>query len=180
MMCTFIIGRAQQIAVGTDLLMDAVLSPSLNVELTMTKKSTLNIEGMLGKNLFGTDMRTEAFIPEWRVYMSGRPMYHHYLGFVGILTSYKMKYADVWHDGDASGLGLSFGYVLPITQRLSVDFHSSLGALFYHQKEYRDTGREDYDYDSSHLNPDGYPEANANGTKLIPIKLGITMSYILK
>lgn len=180
MICTFITGRAQQIAVGTNLLTDAFISPSLNVELTMTKKSTLNIEGMFGTNLFGNGARMSAFVPEWRVYMSGRPMYHHYVGFAGILTSYKLKYSETWHDGDASGLGLTFGYVLPITQRLTVDFHSSLGALFYHQKEYRDTGREDYDYDSTHLNDDGYPEANANGTKLIPMKFGITMSYILK
>lgn len=168
--------RGQRVAVNTDVAMDACLAPSLGVELAMGKKSTLNLNGFYGSRILGKDVRMAALQPEWRVYISGRPMYHHYVGFIGLLTSYKMKFDAKWHDGDACGLGLSFGYVLPLTDRLLVDFHSSLGGVYYHQKEYM-IGE---DYDANHLNAEGYPEANASGRLLIPLRIGVALTYIIK
>lgn len=168
--------KAQRIAVNTDVLMDAIMAPSLGVELTLTKKSTLNINALYGNKILGKDMRITAVQPEWKVYISGRPMYHHYVGIVGLLTSYKLNFDDKYHDGDACGIGVSFGYVLPIKERLLIDFHSSLGGAYYHQKEYM-VGE---DYDKKHVNSDGYPVANASGGLLIPLKIGIAVSYIIK
>lgn len=170
--------RAQLIGVNTDVAMDILMTPSVGVEITMTKKSTLNINGMFGKNLFGRDVRFNAIQPEWRIYMSGRPMYHHYCGVIGLFASYKTRYDKKWHDGDCGGLGVSLGYVWPLTNRLSIDFHTSLGVIRYHQKEYTD--EEGYDYDSEHLNSDGYPMANARGTRFLPLRIGISVAYIIK
>lgn len=167
---------AQRIAVNTDVLMDACMAPSLGVELTLAKKSTLNINGLYGRKILGKEMRIAALQPEWRVYISGRPMYHHYIGIIGLLSSYKLKFDDKWHDGDACGLGVSFGYVLPLKDRLLIDFHSSLGGAYYHQKEYM-TGE---DYDKTHVNYAGYPVANASGGLLIPLRMGVSVTYIIK
>lgn len=168
--------RAQRIAVNTDIATGLCMAPSLGVELTMGKKSTLNLNALYGGRILGSDIRIAALQPEWKVYISGRPMYHHYVGFVGLLTSYKMRFDGKWHDGDACGIGLSFGYVLPIKDRLLIDFHSSLGGVYYHQKEYK-VGE---DYDATHINMEGYPEANASGSLLIPLKIGIALTYIIK
>lgn len=172
--------KAQLLAVNTDVAMDAIMSPSVGVEIVMGKKSSLNINGMFGKNLFGRDVRFNAIQPEWRIYMSGRPMYHHYCGIIGLLTSYKTKYDNKWHDGDGGGIGVSLGYVLPLTDRLSIDFHTSLGAFFYHQKEYEAEAGYDYDTDIDHINDDGYPVANAHGTRFIPLRIGISVAYTIK
>ncbi|MBQ4041223.1 MAG: DUF3575 domain-containing protein [Prevotella sp.] len=168
---------AQMVAVNTDVAMDACMAPSLGVELTLGKKSTLNINGLYAANMLGKDIRIAAIQPEWRVYISGRPMFHHYVGAIGLLASYKFShFADKVYDGDAGGLGLSYGYVWPVTQRLLIDFHTSLGLVFYHQKEYF-VGD---DYDSHYLNDEGNPYANAHGSLLMPLRIGISVSYIIK
>src|SRR5574344_1642491 len=140
--------NAQRLAVNTDVAMDACMAPSFGIELTMGKKSTLNLNGLYGEKIVGKDIRIAALQPEWRVYISGRPMYHHYIGAIGLLASYKMKFDDKWHDGDAAGIGSSFGYVLPVKDRLLIDFHSSLGGIYYHQKEYM----KNENYDEKHVN----------------------------
>lgn len=166
---------AQMIAVNTDVAMDACMAPSFGVELTMGKKSTLNINGLYAANALGKDVRIAAFQPEWRVYISGRPMFHHYVGAMGFLANYKIsKLADKVYDGDAGGFGLSYGYVLPITQRLLVDFHTSLGLVFYHQKEYYVGDRY------MHINNEGNEYANARGSLIMPMRIGIAVSYIIK
>ena len=168
---------AQMVAVNTDVAMDACMAPSLGVELTLGKKSTLNINGLYAANMLGKDICIAAIQPEWRVYISGRPMFHHYVGAIGLLASYKFShFADKVYDGDAGGLGLSYGYVWPVTQRLLIDFHTSLGLVFYHQKEYF-VGD---DYDSHYLNDEGNPYANAHGSLLMPLRIGISVSYIIK
>lgn len=167
---------AQRIAVNTDVLMDACMAPSVGVELTLAKKSTLNINGLYGGKILGKEMRIAAVQPEWRVYISGRPMYHHYVGVIGMLSSYKLNFDNKCHDGDACGIGVSFGYVLPLKERLLIDFHSSLGGAYYHQKEYM-LGT---DYDNTHVNYAGYPIANASGGLLIPLRMGISVTYIIK
>ncbi len=168
--------NAQRIAVNTDVLMDAFCAPSLGVELTLAKKSTLNINALYGEKILGKEMRIAALQPEWRAYISGRPMYHHYVGVVGLLASYKINFDNKCHDGDAAGLGVSFGYVLPVKERLLIDFHTSLGGAYYHQKEYM-LGE---DYDNEHKNLSGYPVANASGSLLIPLRIGISVAYIIK
>ena len=165
------------VAVNTDVAMDACMAPSLGVELTLGKKSTLNVNGLYAANALGKDIRIAALQPEWRVYISGRPMFHHYVGAIGLLASYKFSHlADKVYDGDAGGFGLSYGYVWPVTQRLLIDFHTSLGLVFYHQKEYF-VGD---DYDNHYTNEDGHPYANAHGSLLMPLRIGISVSYILK
>ncbi|MBR4572350.1 MAG: DUF3575 domain-containing protein [Prevotella sp.] len=168
---------AQMIAVNTDVAMDACMAPSLGVELTLGKKSTLNINGLYAANALGKDIRIAAIQPEWRVYISGRPMFRHYVGAIGLLASYKFSHlAGKVYDGDAGGFGLSYGYVWPVTQRLLIDFHTSLGLVFYHQKEYF-VGDN---YDAHYTNEDGNPYANAHGSLLMPLRIGISVSYILK
>ncbi|MBR1839195.1 MAG: DUF3575 domain-containing protein [Prevotella sp.] len=168
---------AQMIAVNTDVAMDACMAPSLGVELTLGKKSTLNINGLYAANMLGKDIRLAAVQPEWRVYISGRPMFHHYFGAIGLLASYKFSHlADKVYDGDAMGIGLSYGYVWPVTQRLLIDFHTSLGYVAYRQKEYF-VGD---DYDRHYTNEEGNPYANATGSLLMPLRISISVSYILK
>lgn len=168
--------RAQMLAVNTDVAMDACLAPSLGVELTMSKKSSLNFNALYGRKILGKDMMILAIQPEWRVYISGRPMYHHYVGAIGLLTRYDMELGSKLYKGDAFGIGVSFGYVLPITDRLMADFHASVGDVFYRQKEYPKTDN----YDAHYTNSEGYATINATGQFIMPLRLGVSIAYILK
>ena len=57
-----------------------------------------------------------------------------------------------------------------------MDFLTSLGCIYYHQKEYM-IGEN---YDENHLNSAGYPVANASGGLLMPLRIGVSLTYIIK
>lgn len=158
--------------------MDAILAPSLGVEMVLTKKSSLTLNALYGPSVLALNRNSKvfAFQPEWRIYISGRPMYHHYFGAIGLLTQYKFDFKKKTRDGDAFGFGLCYGYVLPITDRLMVDFHTSVGSVFYHQKEYMMSDN----YDAHYVNEEGFPVANASGSIIMPLRLGVSLTYIIK
>lgn len=168
--------RAQQIAVNTDLLMDVMAVPSVGVEMTMARQSTLNLNVMASPKVAFKFGKMFAVQPEWRYYFSGRPMYRHFVGVGAVWTDYDMTVKGRRYDGNGSGIGLSFGYVLPIGKRVSVDFHSCLGGFFYKHKEYR----TNVDYVKEYADEDGNVPANANGAVLMPLRLGVSLTYILK
>lgn len=168
---------AQRLALSTDVAMDALGAPSFGIEMTMTQKSTLNLSAFYADKLaWSKDLRMFAAYPEWRYYFSGRPMNSWYIGAAGIFTTYDFTLKGKVYNGHAFGAGMSFGYVYPITKRLQVSAHSSAGLLIYQHKEYF-VGD---DYEHQYTNMDGYTIPNAKGTLLIPFKLGIALSYILK
>lgn len=166
--------KAQIIAVNTDVVSDAMLAPNLGVELGMNSRSSLSVNALFGNKILGKDIKLAAVQPEWRYYLSGRTMYHHFIGIGALATSYNMKVDDRVYNGDGAGLGVTFGYVLPLTNRLSIDFHAGCGMLVYRQKEHH----VDEDY-SQYM--DGEQEvANSHGTGIWPTRIGISLTYILK
>ena len=79
------------------------------------------------------------------------------------------------YDGYGFGIGVTYGYVWNLTERLSIDFHSGFGVFFYTRKEYFATDNYDIDYSL-----DGVQRANATGYYLLPTRVGISVSYILR
>ncbi len=62
---------------------------------------------------------------------------------------------------------------LNLNRRLNVEFYGGFGAVYFKQKQYyKNDNIEDY--------TDGTAQANANGYKLLPIKIGVSISYIFK
>lgn len=167
---------AQRFAVNTNVASDALLLPSLGMEMSVGKQSTLNLNMMYGpKMLMKENMSVLAINPEYRYYVSGLPMFGLYVGAEAVFSSYNLTISDKRYEGDAAGGGISFGYVLPLTQRLVVDFHSSLGMVAYRQKEYY----KGDDYDFQYTTMDGLLRANAKGYNLVPMRIGICLTYIL-
>lgn len=176
LMLLMLTGRAsaQIIAVNTDVVSDACLAPSLGVELGMSSRSTLSLNALHGSNILGKDIKLTAVQPEWRFYFSGRPMYHHFVGIGFIGASYDMKVDDRLYNGDGVGAGVTFGYVLPLGSHWNIDFHAGCGAFLYRQKEYH------IDEDYTKYLEDGREVANSHGTSIVPTRIGISISYIIK
>ena len=62
---------------------------------------------------------------------------------------------------------------LNLNRRLNVEFYGGFGAVYFKQKQYyKNDNIEDY--------TDGTAQTNANGYKLLPIKIGVSISYIFK
>ena len=70
--------------------------------------------------------------------------------------NYDFEWKDEHHHGDAAGAGLTFGYVLPLSERLNLDFHAGAGWVFYHEED------------------------KGVGSMILPTKLGISLSYIIR
>ena len=75
----------------------------------------------------------------------------------------------------AFGIGATFGYVFNITHRLNIDCHAGFGAVVYRHKEYFVNDNYDLDYSIG-----GVERTNANGYALLPTRIGVSVSYILK
>lgn len=108
-----------------------------------------------------------------RYWFNGRPMTREFVGIAALGVSYDITWGDRIYQGDAAGAGITFGYALNLNRRLNVEFYGGFGAVYFKQKQYyKNDNIEDY--------TDGTAQANANGYKLLPIKIGVSISYIFK
>ena len=167
--------RAQMLAVNVDGLWLATLTPNIGAELVVGERSTLGLHGLFATKPLGKDMKIKAIQPEYRYFFSGRPMYREFIGVGAIGATYDIKWAGKVYDGTALGMGLTFGYVLPIKSRLNIDFHAGFGFIHYKHKEYFEGDQYDADYVF-----DGEQKANASGYYLLPTRIGVSISYILR
>jgi len=174
-MCATCTAKAQMLSVNTDVAMDALMAPNLGLELTVSNQSTLSLNGLVSHKSWGKSAQVAALQPEYRYYLSGRPMNKFFLGIGGIAAVYDVEIKDKRYDGYCAGAGLTFGYVLPLSDRVSVDFHAGFGATKYKQKEYY----KGDDYNSEYLE-DGNPVANANGFRYMPTRIGVSLCYTLR
>lgn len=169
------VAKAQMLAVNTDVAMDGLMAPNLGLELTVGNQSTLSLNGLISHKPWGKTAQVAALQPEYRYYLSGRPMDRFFLGLGGIAAVYDVNIKDKRYDGYCAGGGLTFGYVLPLTERLSVDFHAGFGVTRYKQKEYY-LG-DDFDNEYS---LDGNQRSNASGFRYMPTRIGVSLSYTLR
>lgn len=167
--------RAQMLAVNTDVLMDAALAPNLGLELTVGNQSTLSVNALVSHRALTKQIQVAAFQPEYRYYLGGRAMDRFFMGIGGIGAVYDVTMKGKRYDGYCAGAGLTFGYVIPLNDRLSVDFHAGFGMTTYKQKEY--FLGDDYE---SEFYQDGNPRSNASGFRYMPTRIGISLSYTLR
>lgn len=155
---------AQMVAVRTDAVKDLLMTPNLGLDLVVGEKYTLGAEVAFNRNpWFLKGVRMTSFTPEFRYWFNGRPLTRQYVGVVANMTAYGLSQR---HQGDALGLGMSFGHVWTITQRWNIDFTGSLGIIAY--KEWYDKAGDD---------PKGI---NARGYALLPIRLGVSVVYVIR
>ncbi len=176
---------AQIVSINTNAMMDAMQAYSFGFELVLNKRSSLAVDGLWGNKIMGKNWKMLAFQPEWRLYFGGRPLFHHYVGAVGILTKYDIEAYSKRYHGHAMGAGMSYGYVWPVTRRLLIDFHTSLGFVARDERNYfvgEDYAKHNF-IDKEGDSPDnhyGEIPTNSRATMLCPIKIGVSVSYILK
>ncbi|NPD93231.1 DUF3575 domain-containing protein [Prevotella sp. PMUR] len=167
--------KAQMLALNTDVMLDAFQTPNLGVEIVTGERSTLGLNVFGNHNPWGVDMRITGVQPEYRYFISGRPMHKLFVGLGAIGADYDISWKGKKYDGMLFGGGLTFGYVLNLSQRFNIDFHAGFGLLFYKHSEYykNDSYKEDFYVG-------GVPETNADGYMLMPTRIGVSVSYILK
>ncbi len=167
--------HAQMLAINTDLAWDGAGAPNLGLEMVTGNRSTVGVSAIYANNPWGMDAKCVLVQPELRYYFSGRPMHSYFVGISGVGGTYNFTYKDKVRDGFGAGGGITFGYVWNFTKRWSLDFHTGFGCIYYKQKEH-DLGDK---YDDGY-SVDGNIKSNSHGYSLLPTKIGISLSYILK
>lgn len=149
--------KAQKLAVGLDAVWLATGIVNAGAEMTMGRASTIGLSVMaIQKPWIHHDMKGIALQPEWRYYLSGRPMYHHFIGVGAITGTYNFTFSNKIYNGSAAGLGLTFGYVIALGERFNIDLHSGFGII--HTQD-RNWGKNNY---------------------TLPTKTGVTLTYIIR
>lgn len=163
-------GNAQMLAVKTNLLYDALLVPSLGVELAVGGKTTVNMMGTFNPFSLGDH--------KWKNW-SLQPEYRHWFHYaftgpfigvnavVGGFNIDKVRIGilyDRQRQGTMVGAGFSVGYHLILSTRLSTEFVA--GADFLHCS-----------YDC--LNQ-GVKEGRCRSGVIAPLGTGINIVYILR
>lgn len=166
---------AQMLAVNTDVAADLLMTPSVGFELVTGERSTLGVNVLGNYKPWGKDIRFIGVQPEFRYFFSGRPMHREFVGIGGVGASYDITWKGKVYNGLALGLGLTFGYVFNLTHRLNIDCHAGFGAIMYRHKEYYENDKYDEDYSVG-----GTGRTNAKGYVLLPTRIGVSVSYILK
>lgn len=170
--------RAQMFVLGTEATSDLLMAPALSMELVTGNKSSVSLSGIYcGGSWLGAlkEAKVTALQPEYRFWFSGRPIHKWFVGVGGIGALYNITHKSKVYDGYALGVGVTYGYVINLTRRLNIDIHSGFGLIAYNRKEY--FLHDSYDTYYAH---DGQPRSNAKGYYLLPTRLGVSVTYILK
>lgn len=165
---------AQNLAVKTNALMWAALTPNAGLELVTGEHTSFDFSVFGHRNPYGMSSEVLGIQPEFRYWFSGRPMVREFIGVGALLATYDTVVGQKVFDGDALGVGLTGGYVFPLGKRWNLELSGSLGLVYYHQKKYS-VGDS---YDDYFV--DGKPKANSRGYEILPIDLGVTFTYIIK
>lgn len=160
---------AQRVALKTNAIDWALMSPNLSLETRLSGRLTLDI-GIAGSPLkrtpYGSDimLRNFRFQPEVR-YWFNRPMARHFMGFALLGGSYDLQFKRQRYQGNIAAFGITYGYALVLSRYWNVEFSTGIGLGHIWGFDYK--------------SPDPKPETK-NMTKWIPvpIRANISFSYI--
>lgn len=160
---------AQRVALRTNLVDWAMLSPNLTVEARLSHRLTLGM-GFAGNPLklkiADCRLNTFRFQPELR-YWFNRPMARHYMGVAALASLYDFRHKGTVSQGDIFALGLTYGYALVLSRQWNVEF--TLGAGIGKTRYFK--------YAENAAKP-----KNPNNSKWIPVpmNIGVSFAYIFK
>lgn len=160
--------NAQLLALKTDVLLDGMMTPNLNVEMVVGGKTSINATLFGNHRPWGKELKMIGVMPELRYWFNGRPLTREFVGVSALGAAYDITWGSERYKGDAAGVGLTFGYAFFLGKHWTLECHAGLGAVYY-------THRFSYVNDL-YL----HSEHNEHGYSLIPYKLGISFVYIIR
>lgn len=173
------VGRAQRLAVKTNVLSLAAMTPDLGLEVVVGERTSVAFSAFGHYHPYGLNSKLLVLQPEFRFWFNGRPLTREYVGVAAFAATYDMALstgadrANVFR-GDALAVGVSGGYVFNLGKRWNFELSGGTGLLLFRQKQYFDgDSYEDY-FAGENTAP------NTRGYKLFPVKLAATFIYIIR
>ncbi len=161
--------NAQRVALKSNLIDWATLSPNLAMEVRLNQKFTLDISATTHPFSFTiADIKATHFRlqPELR-YWFNRPMARHFVG-VGLLGGlYNLRVKEHFYEGDIWGAGITYGYAFVLSRHWNMEATLGVGMARARAFDYR---------------VDEEKPATPNLLKWtpVPIRLGLSFSYLFK
>lgn len=162
---------AQRIALTSNLLEDAILTPNVGVDIALADKQSLSFDisyspWKLSQQFYNKSMTFRAGYKYW----FNQAFYAHHLTFDAIATStdsgvgkYQFKY-------EYAGIGIGYGYSFIIGKRLNIVPNIGIGVVYGSSYEGND-----------HMTDEGVgvEATTKKGFSPFITRLGITIQYIL-
>lgn len=161
--------NAQRVALKSNLIDWATLSPNLALEMRLNGKLTLDISATANPFSFTiADVKsTHARLqPELR-YWFNRPMARHFVGLGFLGGMYNVEWKKHFYEGDMWGAGLSYGYAFVLSRHWNVEATLGVGMARFRA----------FDYREGEVKPD---TPNLLKWSPVPVRLGLSFSYIFK
>ena len=129
-----------RMALKTNLLADIALMPSLEAEFMVDRQWSVAAHGAVAwwsrpsKNRF---YQLATIYPEARWWFKTKSPWHgHYLGLFAGGTWYDLENGARGYKGEGGFVGISYGYMFPISKSLSIEAGVGLGYLYTQYEEY--------------------------------------------
>ena len=161
--------QAQDVSLKTNAVYWATTTPNLGLEVALSPKYTVNLLGAYNPWTFKDDKKMRMWFvqPEVRYWLCEK-FEGHYVGVHLHGAQYFGGFHEKRYDGYLAGGGISYGYNWILSPHWNLECYGSFGAVWYDQKHY-------YDKDNYQEN-----RRTGSGYALIPFKIGVSFSYILK
>lgn len=132
--------RDQRLAIKTNMLYDAALMPSLEVEYKFNDKWSVGLEANIAWWLYEKRNRRYqimTFTPEVRYHFkSNKPWHGHYLGLFAGGGKYDLENGRKGYMGEGGYLGISYNYMWNISNTFSLELGLGVGGMFTRYKKY--------------------------------------------
>lgn len=161
--------NAQRVALKSNLIDWATLSPNLAVEMRLNQRLTLDISAAANPFSFTiADMKAThfRFQPELR-YWFNRPMARHFMGISLLGGLYNVKFKEHLYEGDIWAAGLTYGYAFVLSRHWNMEATLGIGMAKLRAFDYREGEEKPATPNLSKWSP-------------VPIRLGLSFSYIFK
>lgn len=159
---------AQRIALKTNTIDWAILSPNLAVEARLSRRVSLQLALAADPfkfPVFDTKWTNYRVEPELR-YWFNRPMARHFIALSATAAAFNFRHATRHFEGDALAAGISYGYALVLSNHWNMEAEFGVGVA--HVSAYNYKGDEK-------------PKMKTFSKAVpVPVRLGLSFSYIFK
>ena len=129
-----------RMALKTNLLADVALMPSLEAEYLINRRWSVAVHGAVAwwsRPSVHNYYQLATIYPEGRWWFRTKSPWHgHYLGLFAGGTWYDLEHGGRGYKGEGGFVGLSYGYMFPVSKSLSIEAGVGLGYLYTRYEEY--------------------------------------------
>lgn len=164
--------KAQRMALTSNLLEDAVLTPNLGLDIVVADRQSIAFDVS-----FAPYKLTEKFhnkhmaIRAGYKYWFSQALYAHFISIDGVVSSSDVRIGKLGARDEYLGLGVGYGYSFIVNKRLNIVPNMGIGIAYGSR----------YDGTDHMVKPNEGVQATATtGLKPVITRLGVTIQYVLK